>query len=485
MGRFTKLLDDGVSNSTIDQRAIDENTYPENNPRNWLINNTLGVAAKAIDPYSGQSDKFLNAFRMDKAQIDDAKAQQARLMSGNATPEDNDKLMQDQIDMAMNFSTPMAMWSTRAVRELGPLAGKAANEIAEAIKDVAPQAEHIRNLDLLQDFVKSKNAKSAAGLFKPSEIGLTADRFEQAKRIDMPIQDFLNMAYRMDSPAASKYEPVMDAIKSGKPLDDIPFLTFNSENGLAKINGHEGRHRAYALQDLGYTHIPVNLEGRADSKRFMWGKQGDPSDSYYVKNWPEKLLDQDPKSVHSMDFPVTKEQSLQNYTPINQKYPLLDHGGFKDVYSNKNTDKVIKKFRPDEYTPEDLTPAAIQEQLNFNKMQDFLNPNTKTYKTSNSIYQVQDKHTPMSKLTQIPSEWQDHEDILNYLLKKKGLEPSDLRPDNYGGEQNKSLKVFDTGTFGKIKQIDNNDINALDNTFKTLPMDKEYLQELFNLKAGK
>lgn len=81
--------------------------------------------------------------------LDSMKESDESILKNSIPPNVNDEETQARLmDMAM--SVP-AMGSTRAVRELGALRGKAENALAGAIKDVSPESEHIRNLKLIRE----------------------------------------------------------------------------------------------------------------------------------------------------------------------------------------------------------------------------------------------------------------------------------------------------------------------------------------------
>jgi hypothetical protein len=149
MGRFSKMIyPDSVSDETIDQRAIDEETYPTNDPRNALINSTLAKAANSFDP-SGQTDKMLDAFRLSKADVDDARTAM-RIDDPKDLANPDHPMNQMMMDMAM--SSP-AMGITKAQKVLGDVAGKLVNKQAAKIR---PEGiEHLDNLQLIREFVKN------------------------------------------------------------------------------------------------------------------------------------------------------------------------------------------------------------------------------------------------------------------------------------------------------------------------------------------
>lgn len=163
--------------------------------------------------------------------------------------------------------------------------------------------------------------------------------------------------------------------------------------------------------------------------------------------------------------------------------PSTDAGAFKNVHIGDK--KVIKQFRPEEFT-NDMVPQSIQEQLIFNKL-DGLNPNSKTYKTTNNIYQVQDKVTPYDKTSHSLNDWEDQTSILNQMVRDKGLGPSDLsNPSNHGLTKQNTPKIMDVGAFDNVNKMSSNDVKNLQNTYKTLPSDRtDFINEVLKLRQGK
>ena len=79
---------------------------------------------------------------------------------------------------------------------------------------------------------------------------------------------FLRMAAPTE-PSADKLAGVRDAVDAGTLLSDVPYLTIGpaDDRGVAKVTGHEGRHRAMTLMEEGVTRMPVRLM----SDNFRWG----------------------------------------------------------------------------------------------------------------------------------------------------------------------------------------------------------------------
>lgn len=98
---------------------------------------------------------------------------------------------------------------------------------------------------------------------------------------------------------------VASLLRKGVKFNSTPMLKFiHNGKGLAKVVGHEGRHRARALRALGVQEIPVvflSLSG-AEGPAIRWGSQDNEFDR--VPMMPTQLQSEDgqttipfPKSV--------------------------------------------------------------------------------------------------------------------------------------------------------------------------------------------
>ena len=86
-----------------------------------------------------------------------------------------------------------------------------------------------------------------------------------AQIVDMPIDEFLGLAEPIpddDEKRHAKQEDFRNEVLSGKKTDwNIPYLIIiENEDGIWKVVGHDGRHRAMLLKSIGYDEMPVLLE---------------------------------------------------------------------------------------------------------------------------------------------------------------------------------------------------------------------------------
>ncbi|MBK9617246.1 MAG: hypothetical protein IPO35_17755, partial [Uliginosibacterium sp.] len=125
--------------------------------------------------------------------------------------------------------------------------------------------------------------------------------------VEMPISDFLKLA-KQDSTDQVKTQRVSDVRKTGEKFDTVPYLYFDVDGRVAKVTGHEGRHRAKQLAAEGYTTIPVEVRGP-----IRWSEQLDPNKFDYRETWPEKLIAESGNA--ELPFPVSREKAASAWTP--------------------------------------------------------------------------------------------------------------------------------------------------------------------------
>jgi hypothetical protein len=122
--------------------------------------------------------------------------------------------------------------------------------------------------------------------------------------IRMQPDQFLQMAEKLGSEGAADISPektktVAGVLERGEKFSSLPHLGFeiDQKTGKAKVTGHEGRHRAMALKNLGATSMPVVLRGP-----IRWDQQSDQKSFDRVKKWPSSLLGE---TEGEIPFPVS------------------------------------------------------------------------------------------------------------------------------------------------------------------------------------
>ena len=114
--------------------------------------------------------------------------------------------------------------------------------------------------------------------------------------------DFLKLARKGFS------ESKIDMLETIDRFDSIPFLQIDrTEDGICKVIGHEGRHRAMKLKRLGVTKIPVKL----CSAEIRWSEQNDDKNHDYIpdSDWPKWIQSED--SSDKVPFPTTRQKAYK------------------------------------------------------------------------------------------------------------------------------------------------------------------------------
>jgi hypothetical protein len=150
-------------------------------------------------------------------------------------------------------------------------------------------------------------------LFSSDAIAVAKKQNDKSREIlvYMPINDFLKAAKSIAGEpleaSQTKLKNTMGLLESNTPFSSIPSLTFkNKGDGTGKVVGHEGRHRAMAINALGLnergtSQIPVILRSEAgEGPSIRWGQQSNPDSFDYVDNLPTKLISEEGKGTIPM-----------------------------------------------------------------------------------------------------------------------------------------------------------------------------------------
>ena len=99
-----------------------------------------------------------------------------------------------------------------------------------------------------------------------------------------------------------KMSGTRSVLKYGHQFDSLPLLCIKRTGDplTDEVYGHEGRHRALALKELGYTSMPVRL----NHMTIRWSEANDPTSFDYAKVWPLRLRGED---HNFLDFPQRNE----------------------------------------------------------------------------------------------------------------------------------------------------------------------------------
>lgn len=189
----------------------------------------------------------------------------------------------------------------KALKRFRELRGLLGGDVKAA---AVPQAEPV---------AATASSLYADEMFDPAEIeNMRVLRFKgREKLISMKIADFLKMA--KNGHDSEKEAGVNELVASGQKFSDLPFLRGDNDGDVVRITGHEGRHRARKLLEMGYKYMPVVLKinpGEAQSIR--WDQQDAPNRFDYIKQWPTTM---EGENGDTMPFPVTRDQAGESYRP--------------------------------------------------------------------------------------------------------------------------------------------------------------------------
>ena len=157
----------------------------------------------------------------------------------------------------------------------------------------------------------SESRRSASEAFESKLIeDMRVPNFKsREKLIEMNIDDFLSLA--KSGYMSAKAKDISDFSKEGKKFNSLPFLQVSlNKEGVFKVVGHEGRHRARFLKDAGYQSMPVILR-TLDPNSIRWSEQNNPTKFDYVDNWPTRIEAEE--GSFSIPMPVSREQSMAPY----------------------------------------------------------------------------------------------------------------------------------------------------------------------------
>ena len=223
------------------------------------------------------------------------------------------------------------------------------SEIIRLIRDANKYTygDAVRVALSLRKVIEGREKGYARGALRPSLATSAKDRFEAAEieRLDEPgfksreklveinIDDFLNLSDQVTEGAytGGKLKDTRSYLKDGGKFNSLPFFQYDiDDDNVAHVVGHEGRHRALALKELGYTTMPVVLRGP-----IRWSEQADPNKFDYVEEFPTRLKAQEKaKSPNfTIPFPVTRETAGQPYSGSMSRV----------MYSTQDDDSLLEK----------------------------------------------------------------------------------------------------------------------------------------------
>jgi hypothetical protein len=289
--------------------------------------NVMPVYVKASNPFDYENPKHINQlFELIKTNF----ASSSRPAAKRLLSEGQFKIIEENVDVIKDMG-----FDSLYVEEFGEknLAVFEPTQVKSATGNIGTFDE--TNPDIRYSLSSAVGAFSPKEIEKESEVGYK----NRTKLIDIDIDDFLSLAkYGFN---AGKQEEADERVRKGTPFTSIPYLTVYAEDGNAKVEGHEGRHRARALQKAGYKTMPVLLW-----TNIRFSEQNDPKNFDYFEAWPKKLQAQEGASDPNfeIDFPVSREEATQDYqqiskkslrTPLNTVQSVIDDGIDRLVASAK------------------------------------------------------------------------------------------------------------------------------------------------------
>ena len=184
-------------------------------------------------------------------------------------------------------------------------------------------------------FVYNKNGKEKIGSEDPKRGGKCLLDFfaeddivkygrggvSQNMVVMMPVDEYVALCEPMKGDDHKHHVDLKKKIENGEiqRFDTIPLLRIRQmEDGTdAKVYGHDGRHRALLMKEMGFNEIPVRMY----AENFCWGEKGGDRDDEDIllcpgeglRGWPKWLWGQNDKLMDTdkakFKFPVKREDS--------------------------------------------------------------------------------------------------------------------------------------------------------------------------------
>mgnify|MGYP005995381089 CR=1 FL=1 len=209
-----------------------------------------------------------------------------------------------------------------------------------------------RARSLVQEYADGAHFFDLDSIYWPS----IANASSRETVVVMDVRDFLELAApitsgesiefefdgaRYTSPSVDpfKYRGVVDALARGIPFADVPYLLIGpaDDEGEAKVTGHEGRHRATALQELfNVDQIPVRIR----SSNFRWGEAPGP----FQGRVPRRLIQEDGTEVCECSFSGVREVPIDRYRtyplPVSVTHSIIDPDDEDDIDADEFFSRV-------------------------------------------------------------------------------------------------------------------------------------------------
>jgi hypothetical protein len=163
-------------------------------------------------------------------------------------------------------------------------------------------------------------ATDSAAFFDDAALRQAANQNDRSREIlsTMPIQNFLSAA--LSGRSVEKESAIEQLLRSGEKFESVPMLYVrNNGDGTGTVSGHEGRHRARALENLGYTEMPVRIISQGgDGPAIRWGQQNNISSFDYVppEQRPSVLIGEDGDTVPMPDVTYSTPNNRYSLAPV-------------------------------------------------------------------------------------------------------------------------------------------------------------------------
>jgi hypothetical protein len=164
-------------------------------------------------------------------------------------------------------------------------------------------------------------------------------------------KEFLQLAYGFPKgkPVQRSLDNVREVVGSGTPLDAIPFLWVGQDNrGMARVLGHEGRHRATVLNEQGVTEMPVKLHSVSGETpegvvvpRLRWREIEQGVAPYSPSVWPTQIMDEERDEILDFGIPdLRRPEDIRRMSADKTRTPEF-MGWFGDYQRDRNNASKI------------------------------------------------------------------------------------------------------------------------------------------------
>jgi hypothetical protein len=218
-------------------------------------------------------------------------------------------------------------------------------------------------------YAPSPATKSIEEIFNLDQNATNADLPKSRDTLVwMSPDDFLAMAaptkadYNMSFAAGNeKTDAILAGINQGD-LIDVPHLKIFDKDGVAQVEGHEGRHRASLMKELGYDTMPVVI----NSHRIRWANQAQAGGDQIGGKWPSVLRSEiDPwgtvdRKSRDIPFPVKDPRGSQTELKTPEGAPSPLEGTLDMSTEARNSYRTLKGQEKYNSIPSTWTGEAKQ-----------------------------------------------------------------------------------------------------------------------------